>query len=293
MPSFREKVCSGKFVFTGEITPPKGTNIGKTIESALILKDCVDAINVTDNPRSIMRLGSCAVCRILIDNSIEPIFQITCRDRNRIAIQSDLLSASVLGIKNVLVTTGDSILSGDHCEAKPVFDLDSSQTLRVLEKLNSGFDLKNNPLDGKTDFFYGASLNPLLTPLELNLIRIKQKLSGGASFLQTQPIFDIDSFNSFYAQFRKEGVSAPVIGGILLIKSAKSARFINANIPGIHIPDKLIEKLENCANPREYAIQTAIDIGKELRRLLNGIHIMSIGLENEVLRVVTSINSNG
>jgi len=289
MHSLREKVLAGQFVITGELTPPKGTNTDKLIESALILKESVDAINITDNPRSIMRLGSCAVCKLLLENGIEPIFQITCRDRNRIAIQSDLLSASILGIRNILVTTGDSILSGDHREAKPVFDLDSTQVLAIIKKLNTGFDLKDNPLSGNTDFFYGASLNPLLVPEELNLIRIKQKVISGASFLQTQPVFDIDSFRSFYSLLRNENINIPVIGGILLLKSAKAARFINANIPGIHIPENLIDKLEKTDNPLEYAVQTAIEIGKELRKITNGIHIMSIGLEHLVSKVANGI----
>ena len=170
MINFQQAVESKQFVFTGELTPPKGTNLSKTIDNANIIKDAVNAINVTDNPRSIMRLGSVSVCKKLLEMGLDPIFQLTCRDRNRIAIQSDLLSAWVMGIKNIMVTTGDGILSGDHKNAKPVFDIDSTQLLYILNKLNSGVDLNDNKLDGSTDFFYGASLNPFLEPMELNII---------------------------------------------------------------------------------------------------------------------------
>ena len=291
MNRLKDNLDKNNFVFTAEITPPKGTDIEEFIHSAKLLRNVVSAINITDNPRSIMRLGSLASCKILIENDIEPIFQITCRDRNRIAIQSDMLSASVLGIKNMLITTGDNVLAGDHKSAKPVFDIDSIQLLYTAKQLNSGLDLAKNELQGKTDFFYGAALNPFLNPMELNLIRIRQKHAQGISFFQTQPIYDVEAFEAFYSNFKELGISTPVLGGILLLKSAKMARFINEKVPGIYVPEHIIDAMETSSDPKEFAMSLAVETGRKLKKYVQGLHIMTIGQEDKVEAIIKEINA--
>ena len=289
MSRLREKLESKESIITGEITPPKGTDTRQFIEDAQKIAPCTDAINITDNPRAIMRMGSFGGAYLLLSNNIEPIFQITGRDRNRIALQSDLLSAWAMGIKNVLVTTGDNVTAGDHKGTKPVFDLDSTQMLYALQNLNKGLDLSGNKLDGATNFCYGAAINPLLQPEELNLIRIRQKIQQGASFFQTQPIFDLTAFEQFLTSFKNEQMNVPVIVGLLILKSAKMANFINKNMPGISVPASIIEGLESAQDPIEYGISLTVDIGKSLMDKVAGIHVMSIGLEDRVAGIVDAI----
>ena len=292
MNALKHGLDNKNFVFTAEITPPKGTDLENFIKQANILKNVVSAINITDNPRSVMRLGSLAACKILIENNIEPVFQITCRDRNRIAIQSDMLSAWVLGIRNMLITTGDNVLAGDHKSAKPVFDVDSTQLLYMAKQLNCGFDLEKNELHGKTGFCYGAALNPFLNPIELNLIRIQQKHAQGTSFFQTQPVYDIEAFESFYSHFKEIDVDTPVLGGILLLKSVKMARFINENVPGINVPEHIINEMEKSADQKEYAMSLAVETGKKLKKYVQGLHIMTIGQEDKVESIIKQIQTS-
>jgi len=289
MSDLKDNLNKQKFFFTAELTPPKGTDLEEFIQNAKILKNLVTAVNITDNPRSVMRLGSLAACKILIEHGIEPIFQITCRDRNRIAIQSDMLSAWTLGIRNMLITTGDNVLAGDHKSTKPVFDVDSTQLLHIAKQLNSGYDLEKNTLHGKTGFCYGAALNPFLTPIELNLIRMRQKQVQGASFFQTQPVYNIEAFESFYECFKETGVNTPILGGILLLKSAKMARFINANIPGINVPDHIIDSMEQASDQKEFAMRLAVETGIKLKKYVQGLHIMTIGQEDKVESIIKQV----
>ncbi|NQT21849.1 MAG: methylenetetrahydrofolate reductase, partial [Candidatus Omnitrophica bacterium] len=187
----REKIEKKKFVITSEIGPPKGVDIEEAIQGAVLIKERVDAINVTDLQSSVMRMGSLATCHLLIDAGIEPIFQLTCRDRNRLALQSDLLSAYVLGIENVLALTGDHPALGDHPEAKPVFDLDVVTLLDAIQKLNSGLDLSGNPLKGVPNFFSGAVVNPGADPIEPEIIKMEKKVEKGVLFFQTQAVYDV------------------------------------------------------------------------------------------------------
>src|SRR3989338_4528413 len=195
--SFTEKVETGKFIVTSEIGPPKGIDIKEMLEDADLVKNRVDAINVTDLQSSVMRLGSLAVCHLLKDRGIEPVFQVTCRDRNRLALQSDLLSAAVLGIENILALTGDYPTLGDHPEAKPVFDLDSVQPLEVIKTLQEGKDMKGNPLKGSPKFCVGAVVNPGADPIEPEIIKMEKKIEAGAKFFQTQAVHDIELFKKF------------------------------------------------------------------------------------------------
>src|SRR5947207_4470540 len=197
MSHLRDRLEAGKFVITTEMEPPKGTDLSQFLSTAALLKDKVHAVNVTDNQRAIMRLSSVGGSALLIRQGLEPILQVTCRDRNRLALQSDLLTAWVLGVRNVLAMTGDPVEAGDHPMAKPVFDVSSAALLQMIGQLNSGNDAAGHPLEGKTDFFCGATVNPCVEPLEPELKRFEEKVAAGARFFQTQAIYDLDAFARF------------------------------------------------------------------------------------------------
>lgn len=282
--SFRDILNSKKFVVTAEIGPPKGTNIKEMIHHIELLKGKVDALNVTDNQSAVMRICSMAVCKIVLEHGGEPILQMTCRDRNRIGLQSDLLGAAVLGVKNVLCMTGDHVLAGDHKEAKPVYDVESVQLLRIVDSLNNGKDMAGNDLDGKTDFFTGAVVTPEANPLEPQLIKFEKKVKAGARFFQTQAIYDIDRFKEFMKYARRFPVK--ILAGIVVLKSAGMANFINNNVPGIRVPQELIDELK--AAGKEKALDTGLNIAARYIRQLkeenvcDGVHIMAIGMEDKV-----------
>ena len=237
--SFKDILNSGKFVVTAEVGPPKGTDIKEMIHHIELLKGKVDALNVTDNQSAVMRICSMAVCKIAIEHDVEPILQMTCRDRNRIGLQSDLLGANILGIRNVLCMTGDHVLAGDHKQAKPVYDIESVQLLSVVNSLNNGKDMAGNDLKGATDFFQGAVVTPEANPLEPQLIKFEKKVRAGAKFFQTQAIYDINKFKEFMSYARKFPVK--ILAGIVVLKSAGMASFINNNVPGIRVPQELID----------------------------------------------------
>jgi 5,10-methylenetetrahydrofolate reductase len=276
----QESLAAGKFVITSEIGPPKGTHIQEMLADAELLRGRVEAINVTDLQSSVMRLGSLAVCHLLQEKGLDPIFQVTCRDRNRLALQADLLSASVLGIKNVLALTGDYASLGDHPQAKPVFDLDSVSLLGVIKKLESGTDMVGNALQGAPKFFSGAVVNPGGNPLEAQVIKMEKKIQAGATFFQTQAVYDVGAFEKFME--RVTPFKIPVLAGIILLKSAGMARFMNKNVAGVFVPEPLIQKMAKA----EDRVKTSIEIGAELIRSLKGmcqgVHIMPIGWESKV-----------
>ncbi len=280
--NLEEKLNSGKFVITSEVGPPKGTNIMPHIEEAEKLRDKVDAFNVTDIQSSVMRLGSLATCRLLVDRGIEPVFQATCRDRNRLALQSDLLSASVLGIRNVLALTGDHTVLGDHPQAKPVFDLDSVSLLKAAKGLMEGKDMVGNELDGVPDFFLGAVVSPGYQPLELQLIKMEKKIEAGAKFFQTQAVYDVKSFESFMKEASKYNV--PVLGGIVLLKSAGMAKFMNDNVAGVSVPENYIKMMAS-ADKKErpkVSIQIASELIKGMKDICSGIHLMPLGWDRYI-----------
>jgi len=281
--NFREALHSKKFVVTAEIGPIKGTDVQEIMEDAELIKEKVDAINVTDLQSSVMRLGSMAVCHLLIDHAVDPIFQLTCRDRNRLALQSDLLSAWVLGIKNVLALTGDHPTLGDHPDAMPVFDLDSVSLLKVIGRLNEGFDMVGNQLKGAPDFFSGAVVNPGAdtdAALEMQIIKMEKKIEAGAKFFQTQGIYDLDLFERFMK--RVEKFRTPILGGIILLKSAGMARFMNKNVAGVFVPEPLIKEMEETKDKVKTSIEIAARLIKGLKDLCDGVHIMAIGWEKKI-----------
>ncbi len=281
--TFREKLESGQFVVTGELAPPKGTDVSKLREHARLLKESVDAINITDNQRSIMKLSSLACCLILKEEGVEPIIQVTCRDRNRIGIQSDLLSAEVLGIRNVLTLTGDPVRVGDHPEAKSVFDWNSMQMIEAIRQMNQGLDSEGHALKGKTEIFIGGAINPCSDPVAQNK-RLKKKVDLGLQFVQTQAIYDMNKFENFMQEAKKQGVF--ILAGILLLKSAKMARFLNRSVPGISVPDALIEELEKATDPLQKGIEIAARQIAQCRQLCQGVHLMTVGAEEKILDMI-------
>jgi 5,10-methylenetetrahydrofolate reductase len=283
----QHKLDAGQFVITTEVCPPKGCDCGEFLSIARALAPLVDAINVTDNQGSHMRISPLAAASLLVAEGIEPIFQLTCRDRNRLALQSDLLGAAALGINNILALTGDHISFGDHKEAKPVFDLDSVQLLEVIARLNIGEDFSGNKLHGTPSFFAGAAAAPQAEPFELSVFKLRKKAASGAKFLQTQAVFDIDRFQKFSAIAGQLGLKT--IAGILLLKSARMARFINANIPGLKIPEAIIAELEASPDPAATGLEIACRIAREVKPLCNGIHIMAMGGEKAVPAIVKAV----
>lgn len=281
---FRSALNSGKFVVTSEVAPPKGTNLEKMYHHIDILKDSVDAINVTDHQSSVMRFPSIGGCLAIKEQGGEPILQMTCRDRNRLALQAELLLAHARGIRNVLCLTGDAVLVGDHKEAKGVFDLDSSQLLRTIRLMESGQDMGGNDLDGAVEFCIGAIVTPEAQPIEPQLIKFEKKVESGAEFFQTQAIYDLDRFSSFMQYARQFPVK--VLAGIVLISSARMARYMTENVPGIFVPQNLIDEL--AAAPKGEALAKGIEIagrmiaGLKRDSVCDGVHIMAIGREEVV-----------
>lgn len=285
MPAgFHQAFAQKDFVVTAEVGPPKGTDISKLIEHIELLREKVDGLNVTDNQSSVMRISSLAICRVILDHGGEPILQLTCRDRNRLALQSELLSAWILGVRSVLCLTGDYVSVGDHPQAKPVFDLDSVQLLQTVGLLNQGKDLAGNDLLGKTDFFAGAVVTPEADPIEPQMLKFQKKIAAGAQFFQTQAIYDLDKFKQFMCQARRHG--ARVMAGIVLLVSAGMARYMNKNVPGIFVPDNLIQELAQAEKGKaiEVGIRIAGRMIKQLReeKVCDGVHIMAIGKEDRV-----------
>ena len=282
--SLKETLKSGKFVVTGEIGPPKGTNIEKMVHHIDLLKDKVDAMNVTDHQSSVMRFPSMGAALSVKEQGGEPILQMTCRDRNRLALQADLFFAYTRGIRNVLCLTGDAVPVGDHKMAKGVFDLDSSQLLRTIRLLESGKDLGGNDLDGKVEFCAGAIVTPEADPLGPQLIKFEKKVEAGADFFQTQAIYDLDKLRHFMDFAGKFKVK--VLAGIILLVSARMAKFMNNNVPGVVVPQNLIDELAGA--PKGTAIKKGIEIaGRMIRqikdeKLCDGVDIMAIGKEEVV-----------
>jgi len=282
--SLCEKIKQGKFILTSEIGPPKGTDIEEMLKDADLIKGKVDAINVTDLQSSVMRVGSLAICRLLLERGMEPVFQVTCRDRNRLALQSDLLSAAVLGVENVLALTGDHTTLGDHPQAKPVFDLDSIQLLETIRLLESGKDMAGKELKGSPKFCTGAVVNPGADPLEPEIMKMEKKIASGARFFQTQAVYDINLFKKFLDAAKH--LKTTIIAGIVLLKSAGMAKYMNKNVSGVFVPEALIEEMSKTQDKSATSIEIAARLIKELKPMCQGIHIMPIGWDKKVPLVI-------
>jgi methylenetetrahydrofolate reductase (NADPH) len=292
---FKEALDSGKFVITTEVAPPKGTNLENMLHHIDLLKDRVDGINVTDHQSSIMRFPSLGGCLAIKEKGGEPIMQMTCRDRNRLALEADLLLAYTRGIRNVLCLTGDAVPVGDHKEAKGVFDLDSLQLLRAIRQLASGHDLGGNDIDGAVEFCAGAIVTPEAQPIEPQLIKFEKKVDAGAEFFQTQAIYDLENFTKFMEYARQ--FHTKILAGIVLLSSARMAKYMTENVPGIFVPQELIDELS--AVPKEEMLAKGIEIaGRTIAALkkdaiCDGVHIMAIGREEVVPDILATAGLEG
>ncbi|MBS0014266.1 MAG: methylenetetrahydrofolate reductase [Desulfobacterales bacterium] len=291
MPSaFKKALDSGKFVVTSEVAPSKGTNLEKMAHHVELLKDKVDAMNVTDHQSSVMRFPSLGGALLVKEKGGEPILQMTCRDRNRLALQADLMFAASRGINNVLCLTGDSVMLGDHKEAKAVFDLDSSQLVAAVRTMERGKDMAGNDLDGAVKFCAGAIVTPEANPIEPQLIKFEKKIEAGAEFIQTQAVYDIDNFKKFMDYARQFDVK--ILAGIILLTSAGMARFMNKNVAGVMVPQNLIDEM--AAAPKGGALKKGIEITGRMiaqikdEKLCDGVHIMAIGKEEVVPDIMSA-----
>jgi 5,10-methylenetetrahydrofolate reductase len=276
----------GTFAVTVEYNPPKGTNISSILENAKQLVGRVHGVNVTDNTAAVVRAGSLPVCRLLYELGHDPVMQLTCRDRNRIAMQSDLMGAHMLGIRNILCLTGDYPTVGDHKEAKPVYDLDSVQVMQLVQGLNNGKDMVGNKLDGSTAFTIGAAVTPEADLVGPVLAKFEVKVKAGAQFFQTQAVYRPDVFASFMKQVRPFNVK--VLAGILLLRSAKMAEFMNANIPGMSVPSEMIDELKAAGEKAEdVGVDIAVRTIKAVRPHCDGVHIMAIKATHRLGEIIT------
>ena len=274
----------GEFVVSAEVGPPKGFHVEHLLEEAKTYLKGVHAVNVTDNQSSVMRLGSLAVCKALKDEGLTPIFRMTCRDRNRIALESDLLSAAMFGIENLLLLTGDHTKLGDHPQAKPVFDLDSVSLLHTVAKLEEGEDLGGNKLVGEPPkFAKGAVVSPCSDSVDAQLAKMERKVAAGAEYFQTQAVFEPEKFIKFMEKAKQFG--KPVQVGIIIPKSAGMCKFMNNNVAGVHVPDEMIEELKKDKEKTKAGItgvEIAARIIKECKPYCQGVHIMALGWESKV-----------
>ena len=294
MSKLQDSLASGKFTITGEVGPPKGTDISHCMHGADMMKDKVVAINVTDIQTAVMRIGSMAVSAKLVERGIEPVFQMVCRDRNRLALQSDLLSAAVMGIENVLALTGDHNTMGDHKDSKPVYDLDSIGLLHAMTVLESGHDLgrdfKGNPndLEGTPKFFKGCCVTPCAQAVEPQIIKLEKKAAAGAQFCQTQAVYDPAAFEGFMNEVVRRNIKIPILVGIVVLKGVGMAKYMNSNVPGVVVPEPMMQEL--AATPKEDAKKKAIEISARLiramRPMCQGAHIMPLGWDDTVAPII-------
>lgn len=294
MSKLKQSLEAGHFTFTGEVGPPKGIDITHVMHGAESMKDKVAAINVTDIQTAVMRLGSLAVSAKLVQAGIEPVFQMVCRDRNRLALQSDLLNAAVMGVENVLAITGDHIVKGDHRDAKPVYDLDSVQLLKAMTTLEGGADMgkdfkgRPNKLEGAPKFFKGCVVTPCADFVEPQILKLEKKVEAGAQFCQTQAVYDPAAFEAFMNEVRKRGIKIPIMVGIVVPKGLGMAKYMNENVPGVVVPEAMMKELGE--TPKEAAKAKAVEISarliKAMKPMCQGAHIMPLGWDDTVAKIV-------
>jgi 5,10-methylenetetrahydrofolate reductase len=282
---FKEKLKLDKFLITAELFPPKGTDISSFLRRAECLKN-LDAVNVTDNQRACMRAGSLAMCKVLIDNGIEPVLQLTTRDRNRIALQTELISANILGIENVLIISGDHPKNGEYPNAKTVYDLDVIQLISVAKMLETGIDLAGKKLQGAPKFCLGAAINPSAQPNDLQVLMFKKKVNAGAEFFQTQVIFDVEQYKEFFDKVKQTNIK--VLAGIMLLKSPKFMQFLQT-LPGVSIPIEIQNRINSAKDPLSEAIKICSETIKQIKTFADGVHIMAIGMEEHIPEILNNI----
>jgi methylenetetrahydrofolate reductase (NADPH) len=283
---FQAAVQAQEFLVTAEVMPPKGGDPAHMVEMGKQLKGRVHAVNITDGSRAVLRMSSLAASVILKQHGLEPICQMACRDRNRIALQADLMGAQALGIRNILALTGDPVKAGDHADARSVFELESVRLLKLIEKLNHGIDSNDKPLtDGATNLFAGAAVDPQCPSWSGVQRRFERKLSAGAQFFQSQLISDFDRLEKFMSQVAAD-CNKPILAGIFLLKSAKNAQFINRNVPGVQIPQHLIDRLAQAPDPLQEGVAIAAEQVQLARQICQGVHIMAIRREDLIPQIL-------
>lgn len=288
--TFREKINSGKFIVCGEIGPPQSCDGDVIRRKAQYFKGIADAVNITDNQTAIPRLSSIASAKILLDEGVEPIIQMTCRDRNRLAIQSDLLGAAALGIRNVLCLTGDYQKLGDNPEAKGVFDLDSIQLIATVAQMNSGYLLSGREMKKAPEFLIGGAANPFAVPFEMRLIRLYKKVKAGVNFIQTQPVFDPELFIRWMEKVVEMGLheKVAILAGVMPVKSVNTLLHMREDVPGVKINDEYIRRMEKAADPQAEGIKIAVEIIQTVKNIkgIRGVHIMPFMWESIMPTVV-------
>lgn len=284
--AFKRAVQAGEFLITAEVAPPKGGDPAHMIQMAATLKGRVHAVNVTDGSRAVLRMSSLMASVILLQNGIEPICQIACRDRNRIGLQADLMGAHALGIRNILALTGDPVKAGDHPDAKAVFDLEAVRLLQLIRKMNQGVDCNEKPLtDGALDLFVGAAVDPQCKSWSGLQSRFERKIEAGAQFFQSQLITDFERLEKFMDTIAS-GYKKPILAGIFLLKSAKNAQFINRCVPGVNIPQHIIDRLAKAKDPFEEGIKIAAEQVQIARQLCQGVHMMAVKREDAIASIL-------
>jgi len=279
-------LASGTLAITAEVTPPRGGDPSRTLAAAAALRGWVHAINVTDGSRAVMRMSSIAVCRLLLEAGLEPVLQMACRDRNRIALQADLLGAHALGLRNLLCLTGDPVRAGDQPGARAVNELESVRLLQLVQQLNAGLDPVTGTLpDGATALFAGAAADPQ-SPSRSGLVaRLKRKQQAGARFVQTQMVTDAKALRRFVGEVAGP-LDLPVLAGVFLLKSAKNAAFINRVVPGANIPQAMIDRLAAAADPAAEGIAIAAEQVAEYSQIAQGVHLMAIKAEERIPEIL-------
>ena len=272
--SLRESLEKG-FTITAEVPPPKSPNADKNLSVAREVRNLLACINVTDNQRGMMRMSALAFSHLLVQEGCEPLLQLCCRDRNRLALESDLIGAAALGIKNVCVMTGDYTTLGDRPGAKPVYDLDSVQLLGLVKGLSDGVYGNGKKISKNLPFFVGAVVNPFYEPIELELLKVRKKIAAGASFFQTQPFFDSASLDSFLKNVK--GFKAKFLIGVTPLKSAKMIRFLNENVLTTPIPQEIERRINSADDPAHEGLKLAAEFVNEIRDRVDGVHLMPIG----------------
>lgn len=277
---------SGQFTITAEVTPPRGGDVTRTLEAAAGLKGLVHAVNVTDGSRAVMRMSSLAVCRLLLEQGIEPVLQLTCRDRNRIALQAELLGAHALGIPNVLCLTGDPVRAGDQPEARPVNELEAVRLLRLVSSLNAGSDpVKGLLPDGGIQLFCGAAADPHSPSWSGLASRVRRKAEAGARFMQTQMVMHPDALKRFVEEITGP-LGIPVLAGVFLLKSARNAQFINRVVPGAAIPEHLIDRLAAAVDPAAEGMVIAAEQIRSYAAIAQGVHLMAVKAEERIPQIL-------